>query len=377
VPQIDAVGDAAQIGDAVVGQQSPQAAVGGGVGRPGDEGDGRKAGEHGAAEEVRRVGPARRAQQGHRQDQGAEAEDHELLGVAPDQLPDPGTQRRCREHRPQKRLEDLGVGAHVGPIGPGRDVQLGHQHRRHDRQDATRDHDGGRAAIAGAHAIVAGVPPRAHSRKQQRDGLQHQRPDEVELLLDAERPQVQQWRGGPVEGEVAAGRDEAPVANVEQTPQQVSAEAGPAEHRGRGQGPHADDEEDQQRGRHEAGHPAGPEAGEVDPAVRHDVAQQQGGDEEAGQNEEDVDAEEAARHPRDPEVEEDDQRHREGPDAVQGVDAFRRLRRRVVGASQEPRGVARVARGALSGGRRRERHERNSARATSVLVPNPVPPLPV
>ena len=132
-----------------------------------------------------------------------------------------------------------------------------------------------------------------------REGDERQRPHEVELLLDRQAPQVpQQRRVGGVVRDVAD--DLAPVAEVGERPRQVAPHAGAL-------GGRPDDERDDgDHGQHHAERrqqpagPAQPELAEVDAPGRLALLDQQRRDQEAGHDEEHLDADPAAAHPANP-----------------------------------------------------------------------------
>ena len=131
-------------------------------------------------------------------------------------------------------------------------------------------------------------------------------------------------------GEVAlVGEHETPVGEVAEGGQAVErqwpAPVGPGQggvdrHRG----------EQHQQGGEETAHPAGPERPQRDAPRALELAQQQRRDQEAAEDEEDVDAEEAAVHPADVAVVEEDRDHGHGAEAVERRDVAqaRRMRRR-------------------------------------------------
>ena len=147
---------------------------------------------------------------------------------------------------------------------------------------------------------------------------EHERPDQVPLLLDGERPEVLE-DGGPAEGvEVALPVDDVPpVGDVEEGGDDVAAEAvegvGHEQH-----GPRGDDEEHEVQRRQQAPPPPQPELAPVDAAGAFPLLGHERRDQVAAHDEEDVHAEEAARDPGEPEVEEHHGRHGDGADAVQG-----------------------------------------------------------
>ena len=154
-------------------------------------------------------------------------------------------------------------------------------------------------------------PPPQHEQQQQR-------PHQVELLLDRDRPGVQQRRLRAEVVEVALPRhDEAPVGRVSQRRERVAPQRSP-----RGRGGHVGGPGDhrRQQDRHRGQQPAGaatPEAEQADPPGPAELGQQQAGDQEPGQHEEDVDPEQPAGQPADPRVIAHDRQHGQRPDPVE------------------------------------------------------------
>ena len=124
---------------------------------------------------------------------------------------------------------------------------------------------------------------------------EEQRPHQVVLLLDGQRPRVQERVGRLEVGEVVvAGRHLLPVGDVEERRHRGGAQlrrhhAGPSGQRVEGQR-----RQEEEQGREQAPGPAGPEGTEPDPARGGLLGQQQARDQEPGQDEEDVHAVPAA-----------------------------------------------------------------------------------
>ncbi len=153
-----------------------------------------------------------------------------------------------------------------------------------------------------------------------RPGQQHgdgDRPDDVPLLLDGQRPEVGDRRRCSPQGVVATGGVDPPVLDVEQCGQEIAAQGGCAgqpleRHEG-------DDHGDAgQRGRQEPSKPASPEGHAVDPAGAVVLDQHERGDQVAGEHEERAHAEPATLGPADREVIEEDCGDGEGAQAVEG-----------------------------------------------------------
>ncbi len=204
----------------------------------------------------------------------------------PGQVPaGPRRDPRGGERSTDQQAHDVGVGAEVDAGGVRRlGVAVGHRQREHGRR-------GQQCADQGSapDRLGAAQPP----------GQQEQpRPEQVELLLHRQRPQVLQHgraTGGLEIGLV--GQDVDPVRDIGQCGRQVALLMA------RGIRCQRDDQqrrpdEHREQGRQQAPRPADVEAAQVRRAGARGGIQEQGGDEEAGQHEEDVDAEEAPRRPR-------------------------------------------------------------------------------
>jgi hypothetical protein len=191
------------------------------------------------------------------------------------------------------------IGAVVDPrrIGAGV-VQRGHQRHRPRRYAERGQHD----------------PAPALERQP---GGQYQRPHEVELLLERQRPVVLQQRRAPEAGEVRVrGEDLVPVVDVEDRGQRVDPELSEIGGEERRHHDHADDDHGH-RGGQQAPSPCAPEPEQVQRAGAPVLGQQQRCDQVAAEDEEDIDAEEPARQPRDAGVVQQHAGHRDRPDPVQ------------------------------------------------------------
>ena len=129
---------------------------------------------------------------------------------------------------------------------------------------------------------------------------QDERPQQVPLLLDRERPRVLQGRRHREEIAVlVADSDGTPVRGVAQRRERVGAKlvelVSGRQHRGVG----AHRRDDHEHGGEQPPAPPQPEGAEVDRASAVPFREEQGGDQEAGEDEERVDAQEPALHPRD------------------------------------------------------------------------------
>ena len=189
-------------------------------------------------------------------------------------------------------------------------VQQDHHQQRgeaRDRGDQCRQAEG---PVTGgdAAAEATGDPQQAE---------EDQRPEDVELLLDRQRPVVHEDLRSGI-GEVTVRlRDLHPVVREEQGAEELWDQSDlhiSAEEPGDGGG---DDKDGDRRGDDAPGTPS-PELLETDPAGRAEFADEQGGDEEAGEDEEDVHTEEAAGQGVAEEVVDD---HGEYGDAAQSVES--------------------------------------------------------
>ncbi|OUE30517.1 hypothetical protein BFL35_09670 [Clavibacter michiganensis] len=157
-------------------------------------------------------------------------------------------------------------------------------------------------------------PDRAPAARQEE---QHQRPDQVELLLDRQRPEVVEEARGGMEEVVAAREQHLPVGAERRHADELGGQTHEhvaADHRGDGRG-HGDDDDG---GRQQAPDAADREGAQADRAGRVPLAQQQPGDQEAADDEEHVDAGVPARHRVGCGVEEHD---RQQAERAQGVEA--------------------------------------------------------
>ena len=140
--------------------------------------------------------------------------------------------------------------------------------------------------------------------EQSRRHQQDERPGEVELLLHAQRPVVQQRRRRH-EGEIVGGLDgEAEVGHVQGGGSRVASHLRQAQRREDQCGGGQRDHDDHQRSGQQAAHAPRVEGQQVDLAGGPALAQQQAGDEEARDDVEDVDPDEASRRGRQADVEE-------------------------------------------------------------------------
>ena len=211
----------------------------------------------------------------------------------------------------QDRADEDVLAARVGSL-----VHAGHR----GVVDVVPAHDGRRGQDPGhgrgQHRPE--LPGGAQSTTQVEQAEDHRRPHQVELLLDRQRPHVRQGRRLCRLGEVVrAAHDEVPVGHVEERRERVEPERGEFARGGHEVGVRSDADQDQEEGRQQAARPAHPELPETDGEPPCPLAQQQRGDQEAGQDEEHVDAEEPARRERRPTVVQQHAEHGDGPDPVE------------------------------------------------------------
>ncbi len=230
--------------------------------------------------------------------------------------------RRLEQDQPVAQAGGERADAELPGAGEGREVRrdrvgraVGH---RVGEREADDDHERAHAEVAdpraeAALADAAPGPPRGVQAEEQ----DQQRPDDVELLLDRERPVVLERRGrGVVLEVVGAVARELEVGREERRPERVLDRAGRLDRaqevdRRR----HRRDDHQRRRGQDPAG-PAGVEAEQRDPAVALGLGDQQTGDQEARDHEEDVHADEAAVERPDLGVVQDHEQDGQGPEPL-------------------------------------------------------------
>ena len=162
--------------------------------------------------------------------------------------------------------------------GPGR-LDAGHHYREHVR----RDHE--------AHHRRPHVTHGEHASEPNQD----QGPKQVELLLDRQRPEVQQRRGLRVSGEIVGGDDgEAVVRDVQRSRTAIAGDFRESHRRQHQCRRHQGDDDHDQRGRQKSPGSPSVERRKVDATLGLHLPQEQPGDQEAGDDEEDIHADEAA-----------------------------------------------------------------------------------
>ncbi len=174
-----------------------------------------------------------------------------------------------------------------------------------------------------------GAPPGA-PRPARRADFEHAQDDEgphqVELLLDRERPGVQQAATAGWTARSRSRRRGWSTSSRRRTRSRgrrrgCGGSPGPS---GRTAMHDADDGDEQEEGGQEPSGAAGPEPAQPDRPAATPLLDQQGGDQEPGEHEEGVDAVEAAGHRVQTGVEGDDGEHRHGADAVEPADVAQR-----------------------------------------------------
>ena len=168
--------------------------------------------------------------------------------------------------------------------------------------------------------------PACHRTATASDEQQERRPDQVELLLDTERPVVQERRRRDLGPQVVRRLEgEAQVRHVERGGDPVGTDVGNAEGREHDRGDPNRHEEAERRGRQEAPRPTRVEPGERDGSGSLELTDQQARDQEPGQDEEDVDADVPAGDPGHAGME---QQHEEDGDAAQALEVRAKAARR-------------------------------------------------
>ena len=180
----------------------------------------------------------------------------------------------------------------------------GREEQRHEQGRAQPDGEGG------AHPDPAG-----HGEQRER----HQRPDEVELLLDRERPEVHEQLGGGLVEVARAGGDLEPVRREGERADHLAPDVDEQVLADEPRDEHAGDDAQHERGQQSPG-AAHPELGERDTTGAVVLTDEQRGDEEARDDEEDVDAEEAAGQPRRVEVVDEHTGDRKRAKSVEALD---------------------------------------------------------
>ena len=155
-----------------------------------------------------------------------------------------------------------------------------------DRSGVEQDGHGDRRTARRATTVRA-TPMRRQPRRPAEQEQEHERPHQVELLLDRQRPRVLQGRGRRELGEVRlVGEDGVPVVDVEQgrRSRRRAGRRGRSARWRRAAEPRVDDEVERQRDhdeeqrRQQAPGPPPPEGGQADAARSAPLLEQQGRD---------------------------------------------------------------------------------------------------
>ena len=211
-----------------------------------------------------------------------------------------------RQRRPGEQLECAGVGAVVD----ARRVERGAVEDRH--QDPRGDRGGGGdRGEAGAHA---GLP--CCFRDEPQAEHQEEGPDDVELLLDRERPEVVERRGRREALEVGdVVDDQPPVVEVGGGAERGAAEVRRLVRPDQGHpGRHHDQHQEQRR--QQAAGAGQPERHQLDPSTVH-LVQQDVGDQVAAEGEEHTHTQQPTFRPGEVEVVEDHAEHRDRAQTIE------------------------------------------------------------
>ena len=157
------------------------------------------------------------------------------------------------------------------------------------------------------------------SEGQQEDRKCQERPHEIELLFDGQRPVMQHRTLGGTGGEVVDGLlGEHPVRHIERRRREGRAVGRDVDGRGNSGIGDSGDRQDEQGSRKEAACAPRPETHEVQSTGRPHFANDERSDEESGEDEEHVDAHETSRQKRHAGVEE---HHEADSDRAQAIEA--------------------------------------------------------
>ena len=217
-----------------------------------------------------------------------------------------------RQRGPDQQRGGVRVGAVVDRGRIAARIVLNHHDQRRNRRPGQRAY----------HSCATRIQPDDHTQHDQR-------PDQVELLLDGQRPQVIKWRRRrdlADRGEVRdVMQDLVPVARVGGRGQQRQAERGLLGGLDDGRRGSDHHQHHSQRWQQAPG-PPGPEVRQVQAAGAVPPGHQQIGDQEPAEHEEDVDAEEPAGQPGSPFVEADHGEDGQRPDPVEAGRTIARSR---------------------------------------------------
>ena len=183
------------------------------------------------------------------------------------------------------------------------------------------DHLGSRGQRTENRHDEEGLQPSSEAATHVHDGQDDEWPHQVELLLDGQGPGVGERGDGSRRHEVVRTRDDLPpVREVEECGERTQAEV--RVEAGRGGKAHQQRHHHQHdgQGREQPSGTAQPEGRELDAVSLPVLAEQQSGDEVAGEHVEDVQAEEATPEPAHAEVVAHDDEQGHGPQSVESVD---------------------------------------------------------
>ena len=203
---------------------------------------------------------------------------------------------------------------------PDRDVRDEHAQGERDNADDRERHADRRPSVASAG---------------DEDGREEQRrPDEIELLLHGQRPEVEERRGRGDGREIVGRRRREPeVPDRERRRGPIEEQVRPIERVGENGGGRQRHDEDHDPGRGKAANASSVEVPKAHGPASLDLSKQQARDQEAGDHEEDVDADEAAADREESGVEQDHETHGDTSQAldVRAKPVLRRRRRRPLG----------------------------------------------
>ena len=330
VPEVPRVGDAPDVADRREREQPGRGPLDLGV----DRGSGED--QAGGAEGGQQSRGAR--ERGARVEGDRRVDDRPEAGPADSGRRDAGDAHRAqqRQRRPERQLPGAAEGREVG--GGGLLVGEVDAERERADQDERQRHPERGADRAAATA------PEPGGRQQQG------RPDDVELLLDRQRPEMQDGARFDFLGEVVDRLGgEMPVGRVEGRADDVARDFDRAHGGEEQEREGADGGEEDRRQRQQPLGAAGVEAAQRDAAGPVELAQQQPGDEEARDDEEDVDADIAAGEEGQARVAEEDGADRDGAHSLD------------IGAE-----AAFVGQGTLSGGGRLRRGRANRSHDSAI-----------
>jgi AAA ATPase containing von Willebrand factor type A (vWA) domain len=307
VPQVDAV---AALADPAQRREVERARDGGARHEERRDEHGGEHGDEGEAAAIGRVefpGHEHRERDEAEKGERAERDDRPAMDAAGDAA----RLRAVGEHGEEgadREAEGVGVGAVVHARRVDGGVGDAHPRRRRDREDADERQ----------------ARPAREAHEQHDD---EERPDDVELLLDRERPEVAEHLGHRLVEVGGSAGDEEPVAREGEGPDDLGAEADERVAADRERRRAGDEQEQGERGQ-QSSCASRPEPAERDASGRGAFPEEQGRDEEPAHDEEDVDAEVTPDEGSRDEVEDDDRRHRERAHPVEPGDAETRRSRR-------------------------------------------------